>query len=68
MHGKQYYLELVKKVSKINKGAARYMRKRAPKEVSSFAYYGELNGCFIWCDTPQGHDFWEDIWRRLEQP
>ena len=67
MHGKHYYNELAAKVSKINKGAARYMRKHAPKELDSFAYFGELDGCFIWCDTPQGHDFWESIWNQLTQ-
>ena len=43
------------------------MRKRAPKELPSFTYDGELSGCFYWADTPQGRDFWEDINDKLRE-
>ena len=65
MHGKSYYEALTDRVAKIDKGAARYMRKHAPHDLNCFCYYGELNGCFVWCDTPQGHDFWENIYDKL---
>lgn len=61
MHGKSYYEALTDRVAKIDKGAARYMRKHAPSTLRSFTYNGYLAGCFVWSDTPQGHDFWEDI-------
>lgn len=61
MYGKRYYKALTDRVAKINKGAARYMRKHAPSKLKSFSYSGYLNGCFYWAETPQGHDFWEDI-------
>ena len=64
-HGKHCYYELAAKVSKINKGAARYMRKRAPKDLEVFAYSGKLMACFVWSNTPQGHGFWRDINNQL---
>jgi len=66
MHGKSYYKTLTAKVAKINEGAARYMRKGA-KELKSFSYDDKLDGCFVWDDTPQGHDFWEDIYDKLKE-
>ena len=66
MHGKSYYEALTAKVSKINKGAARYMRKHAP-DLKDFVYHGKLNCCFVWDDTPQGHAFWENIYDKLNE-
>lgn len=67
MHGKRDYKELTAKVSKIDKSAAKYMREQAPKELRDFVYCGELNSSFIWGDTPQGHDFWENIYDKLNE-
>ena len=67
MHGKSYYEALTARVSKIDKSAARYMRKHAPQELKGFSYYGELNGCFVWFETPQGHDYWENIYYKLKE-
>ena len=61
MHDKSSYEALMAKVAKIDKGAARYMRKHAPNKLKSFTYDGYLSGCFYWAETPQGHDFWENI-------
>lgn len=66
MLGKNAYIELTAMVSKINKGAARYMRKHAPN-LKCFSYTDELNGCFVWYDTPQGHNFWEEIWWKVRR-
>lgn len=67
MNGKVYYEALTAKVFKIDKSAARYMREQAPKELRDFVYCGELNSSFIWGDTPQGHNFWENIYDKLQE-
>ena len=64
MNDKSYYEALMAKVAKIDKGAARYMRKHAPN-LKDFVYDRELVCCFVWDDTPQGHDFWENIYDKL---
>lgn len=65
MYDKKFYKELTNRVAKIDKGAARYMRKHAPKELLSFTYEGALTSCFVWSDTPQGHGFWENVYDKL---
>jgi hypothetical protein len=38
-------------------------------EISLSTYYDSsssfLNDIFIWCDTPEGHDYWYDIFLKL---
>lgn len=64
MYGKSYYEVLIDKVAKIDKDASDYLRK-APYELKCFRYHGKLNSCFVWYDTPQGHDYWENIYKKL---
>ena len=64
MYGKSYYEALTDRVEKIDKDAAEYLRK-APNELKCFRYYGKLNCCFVWADTPQGHTYWENIYKKL---
>ena len=66
MYGKRSYEALTDRVAKIDKGAARYMRKHAP-DLKDFVYDSELVCCFYWADTPQGHDFWENIYNKLKE-
>ena len=66
MYGKRSYEALTDRVAKIDKGAARYMRTQAPA-LKDFVYDSDLICCFVWGDTPQGHDFWEDINDKLNE-
>lgn len=66
MRGKRDYKELTDKVAKIDKGAARYMREQAPA-LKDFVYDGELINCFTWNYTPQGYDYWGNIYDKLNE-
>jgi hypothetical protein len=54
------YLTLISKVSQIDMKAAEYLRYEAGK-LPSFNLVGDLLSCFFWDNTPQGHEYWEDI-------
>jgi hypothetical protein len=60
------YLDLVERVSRIDKDAAEYILNRAPTECKPFNYVSELGGAFVWDKTPQGQKYWQEINRKLE--
>ena len=62
----QPFVTLLKEVDKIDLSAGRYMRTKARK-LGCFGEYKDLDGCFIFDDTPQGHDYWCGINRELKR-
>lgn len=60
----KYYEELCKRVEKIDKNAAEYMRGDARKLVS-FMETDDILRCFAWKDTIQGFDYWFNICNKL---
>jgi hypothetical protein len=60
------YLDLVDKVSAIDKDAAYYLRNGA-RNLRPFQMAGYLAGVMLWYDTPQGHDYWDNINNKLEE-
>jgi len=57
------YEQLVEKVRNISEEAAAYMEGPA-KELEGFAADGELIACFVFGTTPQGHEFWWEIYKK----
>ena len=62
----QPFVTLLKKVDKIDLSAGRYMRTKARK-LCCFDESGDLNGCFIFSDTPQGFDYWCGINAKIKR-
>jgi len=60
MADKKAFLLLANKVSQINISAGHYLRTKAP-ELDRFVPTPDLGQCFLWSDTPQGHDYWSNI-------
>jgi hypothetical protein len=58
------YVELCKKVERIDAKAAKYLREEAPK-LESFMMIGILTLCFHWIETPQGWEYWNTISQSL---
>ena len=61
------YLALVKKVRVIDETAAEYMIKDAPTLKQFNCHQGNLDSCFVWNDTKQGHLYWENISWKLSE-
>jgi len=66
-HDIKDYYETIGKVSKIDISAAQYLRDIAclEQDIEKFDYDADISQCFYWYDTPQGFDFWENIYERL---
>ena len=68
------YLELINKVKKINRQAALIMARKLPlRQNRNYRLYlsspegsRDLRGAFIFSKTPQGHDYWYNIFLQLE--
>lgn len=58
------FKELCNAVEKIDRDAAEWLRNDA-KDFSGFREHDNLIHCFIWADSPQGHDYWENIHIKL---
>jgi hypothetical protein len=58
------YLQLISRVATININAALYLLCDAP-DTDGFNESGSLAGSFIWSKTPQGYDYWNDIYVTL---
>ena len=61
---KKEYIGLVKRVARIDRKAAQYMRRRA-KSIGSFCYSDNLCSCFNWKGTAQGHEYWLKIYNEI---
>ena len=64
MSDKTDYDGLCRRVERIDRGAADYLRNEAPS-LAGFEYDKCLSACFVWDETPQGHDFWVTISGKL---
>jgi len=65
------YFELCDRVEEIDPEASRFLRELAPRMTkeqhdNAFSYCNSLTGCFAWSKTPQGHEYWMNINRKLE--
>lgn len=61
------YKGLIERVRRIDRQAAEYLENEAPS-LMWFLYDAKLGRCFLWCETPQGHDYWERINELLAGP
>lgn len=59
------YIDLVKKVSRIDKEAAAFMLSRECIMADSFELDWGLDGCFTWSKSRQGDGYWRSIWEKL---
>lgn len=66
------YQQVINDVKTINRQAALILARRMPlllirKQVDSAEYFNRphLKQAFFWASTPQGHDYWMNIARRL---
>jgi len=70
---KPYPSELVERISKINLGAAEWLRdnwdelldEKYSRYVSVGRYSTKLHSMFYWKPSPQGNDYWESIATQL---
>jgi hypothetical protein len=60
------YLELVERVRVIDEDAADYMLDDA-RALKDFEPLCNLAYVFTWADSPQGHDYWSEISRKLRK-
>jgi hypothetical protein len=58
------YADLIEQVRAVDNAAAVYMDFVAPFS-SGFVPGGDLSNCYVFCETPQGHDYWWQIIERL---
>lgn len=62
------YLSLIKEVAKIDPRAAEWMRNEAPgtgMSLGGFECSSRLGECFVWSNTPHGHEYWKNIQEQL---
>jgi len=45
--------------------ALKYVREDR-KHIECFEFYRAIDKAFTWSDTPQGHDYWSELGRKLE--
>lgn len=60
------YVNLIERVRKIDPEAAEYLSGPA-REVESFNPWGEIDGLFLWKNTPQGPKYWRALMIRLRK-
>jgi hypothetical protein len=58
------YVDLCRRVAKIDKDAAQYLITSA-RELPIFVLSDDLSSCFLWIDTPQGHRYWSNLYKKL---
>jgi hypothetical protein len=58
------YEGLIKRVAKIDEEAAEFLKTEMPK-LEGFEDRGNLSGVIVWDDTPQGHEYWHEIYMEL---
>ena len=58
------YQDLIDRVSTIDPKAGDYLRGPA-RELDSFTEDSVLDGCFVWEDSRQGHDYWSKIYKAM---
>ncbi len=54
------YNLMLEKIAAVSPEAAAYARFQAPT-LSSFFFHSKLMHAFAWGETPQGSDYWQDI-------
>ncbi len=60
------YLHLVGSIIALDVGAATYMTMVAPLDANiGFGFSSELDGVFVWEDTPQGYEYWDNLYTQL---
>jgi hypothetical protein len=59
------YLDLAVRVAEIDPAAADYMLDGATKTIG-FEPSTRISGAFAWAATPQGHQFWQNLSRRID--
>jgi hypothetical protein len=60
------YADLIEQVRAVDDKAAIYLDFVAPFK-RYFVPGGDLSACFVFCETPQGHDYWVQIADRLRE-
>jgi hypothetical protein len=63
MNDVQKYYAMIGEVAKIDMAAAHYLRNDA-LELPDFSYAENVGQCFMWDDTPQGIDYWSNIYNQ----
>lgn len=59
-------VDVIDAVREIDSDAADYLENEAPKLDTWFSDNDDhLDFMFTWADTPQGHDYWENIFIEL---
>lgn len=61
----QGYMELVRRVEKIDPVAGAFMRYLLNTEGDTLSCSDSLSECFLWYDTPQGHKYWAELEEKL---
>lgn len=60
------FSKLVQEVSIIDSEAARILSDEIPLDKNvNFIHDGDLSFSFIWESSPQGFDYWDDIYTKL---
>lgn len=61
--------ELIAAVEAVDKKAAAWLRngfnKKEAEHIRLADHSTTLNYAFVWDDTPQGHDYWHSIYKRI---
>lgn len=61
--------ELINEVKKINRQAAIFLKRQIPlimqRQNKCIYLDDKLANCFIWSDTPQGFNYWNNIIDKL---
>lgn len=57
--------ELIEKVRSIDTDAAAWLENEADKLAGDEFIHGDLNEWFIWMDSPQGYEFWKNIFIKI---
>lgn len=58
----------LKEVREIRKNLREVLPKNNPPGPDKHNYNLPLDSAFLWMDTPQGHDYWKGIAKRLRIP
>ena len=63
------YQKLVEQVREVDEKAAVYLEteaKKLPSFTDSLILGMGLGGIFVWFESVQGHEYWENIYQKLQ--
>lgn len=59
------YHKMVQRVLAVDEAAAKYLLDKDIKTIGGYKRSGDLESCFLFGDSPQGFEYWSNIYKKI---